>query len=105
MNVELLTLIKRTPGMDADSNPVINETARTVFCSLRSIGQREFYEAYASDFHPEVKFVLADYLDYDNETMAEHNGQRYRILRTYRTGQELELTAERAPAEDGEVNG
>lgn len=78
---------------------------REVFCSVRSIGMREFYQANATDFHPEIKFVLADYLDYQGETKAIHDGQLYRILRTYRTGIELELTAEKAPAEDGDLYG
>ena len=78
---------------------------RDVFCSVRSIGMKEFYQANATDFHPEVKFVLADYLDYHGEPMAIHDGQLYRILRTYRTGIELELTAEKAPAEDGDQDG
>jgi hypothetical protein len=85
---ELLTLIK-------------GETSRDVFCRLASIGLKEFYEAFAVDFHPEVKFILADYLEYDNERLVEHNGQRYTVLRTYRTGQELELVAARASAEEG----
>ena len=76
-----------------------------VFCSVRSIGMKEFYQANATDFHPEVKFVLADYLDYNGETLVRHDGQLYRILRTYRTGIELELTAEKAPAEDGDLYG
>ena len=76
---------------------------RDVFCAVRSVGLREFYQASATDYHPEIKFVLADYLDYNGETLAQHNGQFYRIIRTYRTGQELELTAESAPAEDGEI--
>ncbi len=78
---------------------------RDVFCNVRSIGMREFYQANATDFHPEVKFVLADYLDYNGETKAIHDGQLYRIIRTYRTGIELELTAEKAPAEDGDLYG
>ena len=97
---ELLTLIKQTY-----EDGILTQIRRTVFCGLRSIGQAEFYQANASDFHPEVKFVLADYLDYSGETMADHNGQRYKILRTYRTGQELELVAERAPIEDGGIYG
>lgn len=79
------------------------DTSREVFCRLQSIGQSEFYEASARDFYPEVKFVLADYLDYDNEQLVEHNGQMYRVLRTYRAGQELELTVQRASAEEGGV--
>lgn len=80
-------------------------STRDVFCGLRSIGQKEFYEASATDFHPELKFILADYLDYANEALVEHNGQRYRVLRTYRTGLALEIVVERAAAEDGGVYG
>ena len=81
------------------------ETQREVLCGFRSIGQREFYQANATDFHPELKLVLSDYLDYDGETLVDYNGTRYRILRTYRTGLELELTLERASAEEGEADG
>lgn len=79
-------------------------STREVFCGLRSIGQKEFYEASATDFHPELKFVLADYLDYANEALVGHNGQRYRVLRTYRTGMELEIVVERAAAEEGGIH-
>lgn len=81
------------------------ETSRTVLCRLASIGMREFYEASARDFYPEMKFILADYLDYNNEQLVEHNGQRYRVLRTFRTGQELEIVVTRASAEEGGVYG
>ena len=78
---------------------------RFVFCSVRSIGMREFYQANATDFHPEIKFVLADYLDYNGEKLCRHDGLLYRILRTYRTGHELEIVAEKAPVEDGDLYG
>lgn len=81
------------------------ETSREVFCEERSVGQKEFYAAHGTDFRPERKLVLADYLDYEGETLVEHNGQRYRILRTYRNGQELELTVARSPKEDGGIGG
>lgn len=81
------------------------ETTRTVFCRMASIGQREYYEAQAVDVYPECKFILADYLEYDNERLCEYNGQRYRVLRTYRTGQELEIVVTRASAEEGGVYG
>ena len=94
---EVVVLIKREYGKD--------DIKREVFCGFRSIGMKEFYAASTTDFHPEAKLVLADYLDYNGETLADYDGQRYRIIRTYRTGQELELTLERAPAEDGEADG
>lgn len=89
---ELLTLISE-------------EGTRTVFCSLRSIGQKEFYEAQAMDFYPEMKFLLTDYLDYNDEQLVEYNGKRYRVLRTFRTGQELELIVTRATAEEVNLYG
>lgn len=94
---DVAILIKREYGKD--------DIKREVFCGVLSIGMREFYAASTTDFHPELKLILADYLDYNGETLADYNGQRYRILRTYRTGQELELTLERAPAEDGGADG
>lgn len=93
---EILTLIYRTPGADTIEK-------REVFCKVASIGQAEFYQSYAVDVHPEAKFILADYLDYNGETLADYDGKRYTILRTYRTGQELELTVALASAEEAEL--
>lgn len=94
---ELVIFIKRTEGQD--------DVRRPLLCGVRSIGSREFYQASATDYRPEIKLVLADYLDYQDESLVDYNGKRYRVLRTYRNGQALELTLERAPAEDGEANG
>lgn len=71
-----------------------------VFCRICSVGQTEFYQAQATGYKPEVKFVIADFLDYDYETMVKHDGQLYRVIRTYRAGQELEITVTRASAEE-----
>lgn len=92
---EVLTLIQQTQGVDDYGDPVITETTREVFAKHGSIGQKEFYQAHAVGLQPEVKFVLADYLDYEGESLVEHDGQRFRVLRTYRKGQELELTVYR----------
>jgi len=88
---EILTLILPTQTVDEYGDPVVTEERREVYCSLRSVGQKEFYQAQAVGFQPELKFVLADHLDYQGEPIAEHNGTRYRVLRIFRTGQELEL--------------
>lgn len=97
---EVAVLIKREYQGDTRV-----ETKREVFCGFRSIGMKEFYSANSTDYRPELKLVLADYLDYNGETLADYNGTRYRILRTYRVGQELELTLERAPVEEGAADG
>lgn len=92
---DVITLIQQTRSVDDYGDPVITETTRDVFAKLESIGQKEFYQAHAVGLQPEVKFVLADYLDYDGEEAVLHNVQRYRVLRTYRKGQELEITVYR----------
>ncbi len=92
---EVITLIQQTHGVDDYGDPVITETARDVFAKLGSIGQKEFYQAHAVGLQPEVKFVLSDYLDYEGEDLVQYENQRYRVLRTYRKGQELELTVYR----------
>ena len=92
---DILTLIQRTQGVDEYGDPTITETRRDIFCRKASIGQSEFYQAHATGLKPELKLVIADYLDYANETQVEYDGQLYRVLRTYRTGKELELTVYR----------
>ena len=62
------------------------------FARLKSIGQSEFYQAQAQGLKPEIKFVLADYLDYENQEEVIYNGFRYKVLRTFRTEEnEIEI--------------
>ena len=91
----ILILIRHTQSVDEYGDPAIQETSRRVFCKVGSIGQKEFYQAHAVGLQPEIKFILADHLDYDGEALVEYKGTRYRVLRTYRAGQQLELTVYR----------
>lgn len=92
---EILTLITTINSVDEYGDPSVTETRKDVFCRLASIGQKEFYQAHAVGLQPELKFILADYLDYSGETLVEYNGQRFRVLRTYRDSNELELVCYR----------
>ena len=98
---EVLTLIRTETTPDRYGDPVVTEIPREVFGEQMSIGQKEFYQAQAVGLQPEIKFKLSDYLDYENERIVEHDGQRYRVLRTYRTGQALEITCYREVNPDG----
>lgn len=91
---QILTLIKRYDvSADAAGDQLITKTRRDVFCNEFSVGSKEFWQAQADDFQPELKLVLADYLDYEEEQLAEYGGIEYHILRHYRNGKgELELT-------------
>lgn len=85
---------------------LVSETGRReVFCRLASIGQQEFYLAQAAGLKPELKFVLTDYLDYENEFLCIYEDEFYAVLRTYRTGQELEIIVRRASKEESALYG
>lgn len=95
MQTDILTLVTQARSVDAYGDPVITETTTQVFCEVASIGQKEFYQAQAVGLQPEIKFILADYLDYSGQLYVEHDGVRYHVLRTYRTGQRLEIVCNR----------
>ena len=89
----VLTLISENPAAHGIFDKP-TETSRTVFCTIRSVGYSEYYRALEYGLHPSIVFVLADYAEYQNEKIAEYEGVRYRVIRTYETGGSIELTAE-----------
>ena len=97
----VITLIDVQKTIDEYGDAVEVRSERNVFASLKSVSQTEFYQAHAVGLKPEVKFVLADYLDYKGETILrfqdfnETDAQEYSIIRTYRNGIELELVCKR----------
>lgn len=86
--------------MDELITLVSDAEQRELVATLRSIGQSEFYQAHAAGYKPELKFVLADYLDYNGEDLIKHDGSLYRVLRTFRNGLELEIVVGPASAEE-----
>ena len=100
---DVLTLIRRK--LAADGYTVEMETRRDVFCRLDSVSRSEFYQAQATDLRPELVFVLADYLDYDDEYLCIFDSVWYRVIRTYRKGRELEIVVQKASREEVGSNG
>ena len=94
MRYDVITLIGEAPKAHGVFEQP-NTTERTVFCTVRSVGMRETYEALAHDLRPEVVFELADYAEYQDEKTCRWNGKTYRILRTYVKGQKIELTVQK----------
>lgn len=95
---EPLTLIRVTPQRDDVGNwNDSHEVPRDVLCDVASVGRSEFYAAATSDMEPEIVFKLNKY-EYDNERLCEYEGQRYRIIKTFKdnsTFEEIELTCEK----------
>lgn len=82
-----------TDEKDDYGDPVTKFAISQLFAKQKSISQTEFYQAQTSEFKPEIKFKIPDYLDYDGQKYLIHNDIRYKIMRTYRTdSNELEIT-------------
>lgn len=93
---EVAYLINKTKSNtnDAYGNPVTVESRTAVFCNILSIGTAEFYQAQTAGAKPEMKIVIADYLDYADQDEVIVNNVRYKVLRTYKSlgSNELEIT-------------
>ena len=98
---DVIYLISETRTVDSYGDISVTETERAIFAEVKSIGQSEFYQAAAVGLKPEIKFVIADFLDYNGEKKLRYDpfdGQQdpatndvYDIVRTYRTGNALEI--------------
>lgn len=89
---DLITVSPEAAGVGTERT----ETSRTVFCTLKSIGQQEVYLAMGQGLNPELKVVLAHDFEYEGEGLCEIGGVRYQILRTYVTETDgIELTLQR----------
>lgn len=106
---DVITLVTKTYTVTDYGDVTATESTRDVFADIRSVGMREKYEALQAGLDPEFVFVLTDFEEYEGEDEIEYNGERYRVIRTYRNGQTLEITVTRdasvpAPEPDTEEN-
>lgn len=99
---DYITLVRKESIANECGTPVEKEVGRReVFCKLMSVSMKETYEALAVGAHPEIKVILADYLDYEFERYAVLGDDEYCITRTYKNGRELEITLERVNDDAG----
>lgn len=81
--------------MDKTGQMVPQEISRTLFCAVSSVSASEFLAAGAAGLKPEYRITIFA-PDYAGETIAELDGVRYTVYRTYRGRDEtLELYVER----------
>lgn len=94
VRADVITLLKDTPTAHGifDTVPRIE---REVMCEVGSVGMRETYQAMSQGLSPSIVFKLALAEDYCEERKAIFHGVEYRIVRTYLTGDGIELTCER----------
>ena len=97
----VITLKKETNTINEYGDTVQTFAERNVFAEVMSIGQSEFYQAQATGLKPEIKFVIADFADYQNEKILSYKpfgaseAEDYTVLRTYRNKHNLEIVCKR----------
>lgn len=96
----IITLMKETNTVDEYGDTVQTFTERNVFAEVKSVGQSEFYQAEAVGLKPEIKFVIADFADYQDEKQLKYTPfggteQIYTVLRTYRNKINMELVCKK----------
>ena len=90
--VDLIAVSPEATGVGLDPA----ETKRRVFCTVKSVGMQEAYQAMGIGLNPELKVILAHDFEYQDEPMLELDGKRYRIIRTYVTETDgIELTIQK----------
>lgn len=90
----VITLIDIKYTQDAIGQQIPQETPRDVFCNIRSVSASEWFEGGRNGLNPEYKCTMFA-PDYQGEKIAELNGTRYGIYRTYLSkGEQIELYLE-----------
>lgn len=98
---EVLTLIRQTYAADDFGQLLPTETSRDVLAAARSVELSEMADAGKLGLNPAWKMEIHP-ADYGSEELAEYQGVRYSIYRTYRRNLEsLEIYLERR-AGDGD---
>lgn len=95
IKADVITLIGESPEAHGIFDPP-SEIRRDVFCEIHSVSRNEYYKAMENGLRPSFVFMLSDEAEYDGEKIAEYNGKRYRIVRTYYDRQRVELVVEEA---------
>lgn len=91
---DVIKLISENPSAHGAFEQV-EETSRTVFCEVKSVTRSEYYLAASAGLAPEFVFGLSDIAEYNGEKLCEFKGERYKVVRSYRNGDAIELTVQR----------
>lgn len=91
-NHEITLIAKKITGKDKLKQNITEEVKTVLLCRKKSITRSEFYQANQAGIRPSLVVDIHSF-EYDNQELAEFEGERYSILKTYLVDLEtLELT-------------
>lgn len=65
-----------------------------VYCDEKSVRQSEFYQAQSVGLKPTLVLIMMA-CDYNGQKYVKYEDEEYTVLRTYKTGEKIELTLTR----------
>lgn len=83
-------LCKEKMTLDKHNRPKISYKDKMIYCNVKSIGLTEFYQAQSVGLKPELK-IEARLIDLDGATHFKYNNKLYKILRTNKKEDSIEL--------------
>ncbi len=83
--------LKQTPQLDQLNRPYFTYNEELFYCNEKSIGQSEFYQAESAGLKPEIK-LETKLVDLNNVTHVKYKERRYKILRTFKKEDIVEIT-------------
>ena len=84
---DVIDLVTPMKTADPDGYDDIEESARQIICTFSdAVARGEFYEGMKAGLNLSAEAEIWPE-DYQHEELVEHNGIRYRVVRSYPTGQ------------------
>lgn len=83
--------LRQTPKLDSLNRPSYTYIEDLFYCNEKSIGQSEFYQAESAGLKPEIK-LETKLVDLSNVTHVKYKERRYKILRTFKKEDIVEIT-------------
>ena len=88
--VNKVTLISQAHSTDEIGQPTTVETASSVICTVLEVTRAEWVAAQQKSLSPSACLSVF-FRDFQGQKLAEYEGRRYEIYRTYQKGDYVEL--------------
>lgn len=98
---EVISLTGITEGVDADGFPAnVEVTRENIFANKLPVRSSEFYQASQAGYTVSALFKIRS-VEYEGEESLIHEGNIYRIIRTFDKGEYVELSCEKQGVNHG----
>lgn len=88
--VQKITLISEIPSKDDIGQEIMQETGNEAICTVKSVTRQEWITAQQKALSA-AYVVTVFFADYEGEKLAELDGIRYAVYRTFNSGDYVEL--------------